>query len=126
MPVTLPKVGLCPNKPQKLQGIPIDPPPSVPMDAGPKPPATAALEPPELPPAFKDKFQGLFVFPYFLLCVVPLCPNSGEAVLPKIIAPCSFNFFTTGASKSDLLDRLDVKVPLLWAYHLLQLNPLYL
>ena len=70
-----PKVGLCPKTPQKLAGILIDPPPSVPIDAGPNPAATAAQDPPELPPALKEIFQGLLVFPNLALCVVPLCPN---------------------------------------------------
>ena len=59
---TFPKVGLCPKTPQKLHGILIEPPPSVPIAAGPNPAATAALAPPELPPEFKEIFQGLFVF----------------------------------------------------------------
>ena len=62
-----PKVGLCPNKPQKLLGILMDPPPSVPIETGPNPAATAAHEPPELPPAFNDKFHGFLVSPYLRL-----------------------------------------------------------
>ena len=85
----------------------------MPNDRGPKPAATAAAEPPELPPVLRFVFQGFNVDPYLILCVVPLCPNSGVVVLPKIIAPCSKTFLTTGASLSLDIGRLSTNEPLL-------------
>ena len=85
----------------------------MPIDKGPIPAATAEAEPPELPPELSLVFQGFKVAPYLLLCVVPLCPNSGVVVLPKTIPPCSKIFFTTGASLSLVIGRLSINEPLL-------------
>ena len=55
-----------------------------------------------------------------------MCPNSGEAVFPNIIAPSLFSFFTTGASNSDLMGRLDVNEPLVVGNFLVTIKSLIL
>jgi hypothetical protein len=84
---TRPKVGLIPGSPQKLQGMRIDPPPSVPSASGTIPPASAAALPPLEPPAVRAGSQGLRVTPVSGLSVTPFQPNSGVVVLPGSTAP---------------------------------------
>ena len=95
---TRPNEGLRPNRPVKLQGMRIEPPPSVPTVSGPMPAATAAAPPPEEPPGVIFGFQGLRVMPVSGLSVTPFQPNSGVVVLPSSTAPCSRRRATTGAS----------------------------
>ena len=54
-----PRVGLIPNSPHTLDGIRIDPPPSLPWAAGASPAATAAAAPPLDPPADRDRSHGV-------------------------------------------------------------------
>ena len=58
-PETRPRVGLMPNSPQTLDGIRIDPPPSLPCAAGASPAATAAAAPPLEPPADLVRSHGV-------------------------------------------------------------------
>ena len=55
----LPRVGLMPNSPQTLDGMRIDPPPSLPCAAGTRPAATAAPAPPLDPPDDRDRSHGV-------------------------------------------------------------------
>src|ERR1700734_3233049 len=57
-PEMRPRDGLIPNSPQTLDGIRIDPPPSLPCAAGARPAATAAPAPPLDPPADLLRSQG--------------------------------------------------------------------
>src|SRR6478609_4141317 len=84
---TSPNEGLSPKMPLKLQGIRIDPAPSLPCASGPKPIATAAAPPPEEPPGVRPYFQGLWVEPETRLVVSPFHPISGVLVLPSITVP---------------------------------------
>jgi hypothetical protein len=54
-----PRVGLMPNSPHTLDGIRIEPPPSLPWAAGASPDATAAPAPPLEPPADLDRSHGV-------------------------------------------------------------------
>ena len=90
--------GLRPTRPVKLQGMRIEPPPSVPTASGPMPAATAAAAPPDEPPGVIFGFQGLRVMPVRGLSVTPFQPNSGVVVLPSSTAPCSRRRATAGAS----------------------------
>src|ERR1700685_1846885 len=58
-PEIRPREGLIPNSPQTLDGIRIDPPPSLPCAAGASPAATAAAAPPLDPPADLGRAQGV-------------------------------------------------------------------
>src|ERR1035437_11065590 len=64
-----PNVDFNPNRPVKLAGIRIEPPPSPPEASGTSPPATAAAEPPEEPPGVRVGFQGLRVVPWSFVLV---------------------------------------------------------
>src|SRR5207247_5195739 len=59
---------------------------------------TAATAPPEEPPGVLRVSQGLRVTPVNGLSVTAFQPNSGIVVLPMMIAPCSRNRATAGAS----------------------------
>src|ERR1700728_3425559 len=54
-----PRVGLIPKTPQTLEGIRIEPPPSLPWAAGARPAATEAAAPPLDPPALRDRSHGV-------------------------------------------------------------------
>src|SRR3954469_14124746 len=95
---TRPNDGLMPNKPVKLHGMRMEPPPSVPTASGPMPAATAATAPPEEPPGVFFGFHGLRVMPVSGLSVTPFQPNSGVVVLPSSTAPCSRSLAVAGAS----------------------------
>ena len=56
---TRPRVGLIPNRPHTLDGMRIDPPPSLPWAAGASPAATAAAAPPLDPPADLSRSHGV-------------------------------------------------------------------
>src|SRR3954464_13705614 len=95
---TRPNDGLMPNKPAKLHGMRMDPPPAGPPARCPIPAATAATAPPEEPPGVFFGFHGLRVMPVSGLSVTPFQPNSGVVVLPSSTAPCSRNLAVAGAS----------------------------
>src|ERR1700761_6022220 len=81
------RVGFSPNTPQAEAGIRIEPPPSLAWATGRMRAATAAPAPPDEPPEECCKFQGLRVGPCSRDSVVGIRPNSGEALLPKIVTP---------------------------------------
>ena len=54
-----PRDGLIPNRPHTLDGILMDPPPSLPCAAGASPAATAAAAPPLDPPADRLRSHGV-------------------------------------------------------------------
>ena len=58
-PEIRPRDGLIPNSPHTLDGIRIDPPPSLPCAAGARPAATAAAAPPLDPPADLLRSHGV-------------------------------------------------------------------
>src|SRR3954467_5465860 len=97
---TRPNDALMPNRPVKLHGMRIEPPPSVPTASGPMPAATAAAAPPEDPPGVFAGFHGLRVIPVSGLSVTPFQPNSGVVVLPSSTAPFSRSRAVTGLSTS--------------------------
>src|SRR6516225_10509508 len=68
---TRPNDGLRPGIPQKLEGMRIEPAPSVPTASGPMPDATADAAPPDDPPGVIEVFHGLRVMPVSVLSVVP-------------------------------------------------------
>src|SRR5476649_916359 len=65
-----PRDGLRPNRPHKLAGMRIDPPPSVAWPIGRPRAATIAAEPPEEPPGDRSLRHGFTVAP----------PNAGSVV----------------------------------------------
>src|SRR5438477_12424860 len=95
---TRPNEGLSPGMPQNVDGMRMDPAPSVPTASGPMPEATAAAAPPDDPPGVILVFHGLRVMPVSRLSVVPLIPNSGVFVLPSNTAPASRKRAVAGAS----------------------------
>jgi len=70
-------------------GIRIDPPPSLACATGRMRAATAAAAPPDEPPDECSRFHGLRVGPNNRDSVVGISPNSGLAVLPKIVRPAA-------------------------------------
>src|SRR6202000_2451469 len=80
-------VGFNPNTPDADAGIRIEPPPSLACASGTMRAATAAPAPPDEPPGECSRFQGLRVGPCSRHSVVGINPNSGEALLPKIVTP---------------------------------------
>src|SRR5690349_10536528 len=62
-PLTRPREGLRPTRPQKEAGLRIEPPPSPPCAKGTIPAATAAAEPPLEPATPRVGSQGFFVAP---------------------------------------------------------------
>src|SRR5207248_10866253 len=56
---TRPRDGLIPNRPHTLDGMRMEPPPSLPWAAGARPAATAAAAPPLDPHADRDRSPGV-------------------------------------------------------------------
>src|SRR6478672_12229912 len=83
------RVGFRPNTPEADAGIRIDPPPSLACATGRMRAATAAAAPPDEPPDECSRFHGLRVGPNNRDSVVGISPNSGLAVLPKIVRPAA-------------------------------------
>src|SRR5215472_11594081 len=81
------RVGFRPKTPQAEAGIRIEPPPSLAWATGRMRAATAAAAPPDDPPDEWARFQGLRVGPCRRGSVVGIKPNSGLALLPKIVTP---------------------------------------
>src|ERR1700676_1161837 len=81
------RVGFNPNTPEAEAGIRIDPPPSLACATGRMRAATAAPAPPDEPPDECARFQGLRVGPCRRGSVVGIKPNSGLALLPKMVRP---------------------------------------
>lgn len=90
-----PRPGLRPTRPQLAAGMRIEPPPSLAPAHGTMPAATAAADPPEDPPGVRCRSHGLRVEPHAAGSVMPLAPNSGVLVLPKITSPASIQRCTT-------------------------------
>src|SRR5215813_8477048 len=81
------RVGFRPNTPQAEAGMRIEPPPSLACAKGRIRAATLAAAPPEEPPDECVRFHGFRVGPKSRGSVVGNNPNSGEALLPKIVTP---------------------------------------
>ncbi len=79
----------------------IEPPPSVPRWIAPMPRIAAATAPLDEPPGVLRVSHGLRVIPVNGLSPTAFQPNSGIAVLPMTIAPCSRSRATAGASCGD-------------------------
>src|SRR5690349_11531160 len=103
-----PREALSPNSPHAEAGIRIEPPPSLAPAHGTMPAATAAAAPPEDPPGVCSVFHGLRAGPNNSGSVIPLAPNSGVLVLPKMTSPASSHRCTTVAfsvAGTDASDR---------------------
>ncbi len=83
------RVVLRPKRPQHAAGMRIDPRPSLAWATGTIPAAVAAAAPPLDPPAMCSGFQGLRQGPRWADSVVPVMPNSGVLVLPRITSPAA-------------------------------------
>jgi hypothetical protein len=108
---TRPNVGFRPGRPQKPDGMRMEPPPSVPSASGTMPVPSAAALPPLEPPAVLDVSHGLRVTPSSGESVTPFQPNSGVVVLPGSTAPWRRSAATAGASASHALSGLTVRDP---------------
>src|SRR6202042_3814971 len=85
------RVGFNPNTPHAEAGMRIEPPPSLACATGRMRAAPAAAAPPDEPPGECAGFQGLRVGPNRRHSVVGSKPNSGVALLPKIVTPALRN-----------------------------------
>src|SRR5690349_17089746 len=103
---TRPYCGLIPARPVKLQGMRIEPPPSVPIASGVIPAATEAAAPALEPPGVFAGFHGLRVMPVSGQSPTALQPNSLVVVLPIRIAPARFMRSTGGASAAATLSAM--------------------
>ena len=81
----------------------IEPPPSPPEAIGTMRDATAAPLPPLDPPAVCPGFHGLQVAPKASGSVMPIKPNSGVLVLPKIFTPVCLKRLTKVASSWGMI-----------------------
>src|SRR3954466_4498240 len=82
-----PRDGLRPNRPHRLAGMRIEPPPSVACPIGRPRAATIAAEPPDQPPGERSLRHGLRVGPPNAGSVVGASPNSLVLVRPTITRP---------------------------------------
>ena len=80
-----------------------EPPTSDPVASAAVPSATAAALPPDDPPEFLPSAKGVLVAPKSMLSVVPLWPNSGELVRPRMMAPAALRRRTQMASDAATL-----------------------
>jgi hypothetical protein len=80
----------------------IDPPPSPAPAIGTIPAATAEADPPDEPPLLCFKFHGFRHAPQASGSVIPLIPNSGVFVRPKVIIPAFSQRLTISALKSGV------------------------
>ena len=85
----MPRLVFRPTRPLQAAGMRIEPPPSLAPAAGTMPAATAAPEPPDEPPGVRVTSHGLRAGPHSVDSVMPLAPNSGVLVLPKMTSPAS-------------------------------------
>src|SRR5882672_1940744 len=85
--LTRPRDGFSPNKPQRLAGIRIEPPPSVAWPIGKPRAATIAADPPDEPPGDRSLRHGLTVGPPKAGSVVGARPSSLVLVRPTITNP---------------------------------------
>ena len=83
---TRPRVGLIPNRPHTLDGMRMEPHPTLPGAAGARPAATAAAAPPLDPPADLDWSHGVRACGPTAVSVKQGSPNSGVAVLAVMTA----------------------------------------
>src|ERR1700738_151111 len=79
--------GFNPNTPEAEAGMRIEPPPLLACATGRVRSGTADPAPPDEPPDEGARFQGLRVGPTSRDSVVGINPNSGLALLPKIVTP---------------------------------------
>src|SRR5260370_35864994 len=85
------RVGWSPPRPQALDGMRMDPPPSLPCAAATMPLATAAADPPEEPPAERPGAQGLRAGGKLRGSVGTVGPTSGTLVRPSSTKPAARN-----------------------------------
>src|SRR6476659_1726253 len=95
-----PRLGFSPTRPLHPAGMRIDPPPSFAPAAGTMPAATADADPPDEPPGVRVRSHGLRHGPQSSDSVMPLAPNSGVLVLPKMTRPAERKRSTTSAFSS--------------------------
>src|SRR3954465_14637492 len=81
------RLGFSPNKPDADAGTRSETPPARACATGGMRAAPAAPAPPEEPPDECSGFQGFLVGPNERGSVVGIRPNSGLAVLPKMVTP---------------------------------------
>src|ERR1700716_1786220 len=81
------RVGFNPNTPEAEAGMRIEPPPSLAWGAGGRGGGTAAPAPPDERPDECARSQGFRLRPNSRDSVVGINPNSGLALLPKIVTP---------------------------------------
>src|SRR3981081_4813735 len=86
---TRPSDALKPDRPQRADGVRLEPPPSDPVARGTIPAAMAAALPPDDPPGERVRSQGLRVAPKSGLAVSAFQPCSGVFVLPTTTAPAA-------------------------------------
>src|SRR5215472_10691459 len=107
--LTRARVGLSPTSPHALDGMRMDPPPSLPCAAGTMPLATAAADPPEEPPAERPGSQGLRAAGKLRASVVTVVPISGTFVRPSATKPAARNasarYDVTGQGRSRMGPR---------------------
>src|SRR4030088_1561965 len=84
---TRPSDALKPDRPQRADGMRIEPPPSDPVARGTIPAAMAAALPPDEPPGDLVRSQGFRVAPNTGLSVSAFQPSSGVLVLPTTTHP---------------------------------------
>jgi hypothetical protein len=95
------RVGLSPTRPQKEDGVRIDPPASEPCANGTAPDATEAAAPPLDPAVDRSTFQGLRVLPVARFSVVAAKANSDVVVRPRLIAPAARSRIASSVSTGD-------------------------
>ncbi len=92
-----PRLGLSPTMPHHAAGTRIEPAPSLPCARGTTRAATSAPAPPDEPPGLCARLQGLCVGPCSSGSVVPVRPDSGEALMPRLTRPVSRKAATKGS-----------------------------
>src|SRR5260370_804962 len=83
------RVGLSPTRPHALDGMRMDPPPSLPCATATMPLATAAADPPEEPPAERPGSQGLRAAGKLRASVLTVVPISRTLVRPCRTKPAA-------------------------------------
>ena len=92
----------------------MDPPPSPPVAREAKPATMEAPAPPLDPPDVRSVFQGFLQGSPNLFSLAPSSPNSGEFVLPSIIAPAAKTLSTTAQSASGILSLYAKEPPVVF------------
>ena len=111
---TRPRDGLTPTTPQQLEGIRIDPPPSVPSAIGHRQAATAAAEPPLDPPAVLPRLAIRFFF--FVVYSFSICYDVIGAIEQRQRRLEIGLVTATGSRRAELLDDIRAVEELLVAF----------